>query len=175
MVLLGACVVLYGMWDSRGERIDTLSANQSVLLDSARSYQVRDSLSALSIGVLRLEVGELQSARVRDVELIRDMGIRLRRAQSVAKVFTASKYEVISVGYGHKWNYRSDYIKLMAQRSGDTLRADITIYDTIAQVLHRVPRFKFLGIWFGTKGVRQEVVSRNPHTRIVAAEYIEIE
>ena len=43
--------------------------------------------------------------------------------------------------------------------------------DTLRQVVHRVPR-RFLFIRFGTKAVRQEIVSSNPHTRIVYAEYV---
>ena len=43
--------------------------------------------------------------------------------------------------------------------------------DTLRQIVHRVPR-RFLFIRFGTKAVRQEIVSSNPHTRIVYAEYV---
>ena len=42
------------------------------------------------------------------------------------------------------------------------------------QVIHRIPR-RFLFIRWGTKALRQEIVSTNPHTRIVHAEYVKIE
>ncbi len=173
-VLLGASTLLFILWNTQGKRLDILNGNQMVLLDTIEHYKVRDSLSAVGLGVLRLEVNELRLARAKDVELIEDMGIRLRRAQSISKVFTASKYEVISVDYGDSWRYNTDYINFSASINSDTLKASVVVYDTIVQVLHRVPRFKFLGIWFGTRGVRQEIVSKNPHTRIAAAEYIEI-
>ena len=45
--------------------------------------------------------------------------------------------------------------------------------DTIKQIVHRVPK-KFLFIKYGTKGIKQEVVSKNPHTKIVFTEYREL-
>ena len=55
----------------------------------------------------------------------------------------------------------------------DTLMLDYRSVDTLHQVIHRVPR-KFLFFRFGTKGIRQEVWSSNPHTRLVYSEYIEL-
>ena len=46
--------------------------------------------------------------------------------------------------------------------------------DTLHQILHRVPR-RLLFIRWGTKGVRQEIRSSNPHTRLVYADYVVIE
>ena len=50
----------------------------------------------------------------------------------------------------------------------------IRISDTLLQWFHRMPR-RFLFIRWGTKALRQEIVSTNPHTRIVHAEYVKIE
>ena len=44
----------------------------------------------------------------------------------------------------------------------------------LRQIVHRIPR-RFLFIRWGTKALRQRIVSTNPHTRIVAAEYVRIE
>lgn len=192
-----------------------LSDNQAVLFSEARAYAVRDSLSALGQGVLRMELDELRHARAKDAQLIADMGVRLRRVNSVAKIATIGTYEIKAVMngvnggingvcggsnliyYGSNgqlpnapaWEYRDQWIDFRATRPSsladtlsdtlndtlhDTLNVSIAVRDTIVQVLHRVPRFKFLGIWFGTRGVRQEIISKNPHASITAAEFIEI-
>lgn len=44
---------------------------------------------------------------------------------------------------------------------------------TIDQIVHRVPR-KFLFFRWGTKAIRQEVISRNPNSVITFTEYIEL-
>ena len=56
----------------------------------------------------------------------------------------------------------------------DTAACRVESRDTLVQILHRVPR-RFLFIRWGTKAVRQEILSRNPHTKIVYAEYVKIE
>ncbi len=179
-LILGLAVAggaLYVMWKDQRARSERLQGNQHILLDSVRRYNVRDSLSAVSIGVLKLELDELKEYRSHDAELIEELGLRLRRVQSTSKVLTSSHYNVSTIALSDttkQWHYRSNWLELDARCSRDTLHSTIVVYDTLVQVLHRVPRFKFLGIWFGTKGVRQEVISKNPHTRIVAAEYIEI-
>ena len=55
----------------------------------------------------------------------------------------------------------------------DSVSCHVESIDTLQQVVHRVPR-RFLFIRWGTKAIRQEVVSSNPHTNIVYTEYIEL-
>ena len=54
-----------------------------------------------------------------------------------------------------------------------TVDLSIQSVDTLFQVVHRVPK-KFLFIRYGTKAIRQEITSSNPHTKIVYSEYIEL-
>jgi hypothetical protein len=49
----------------------------------------------------------------------------------------------------------------------------ISSRDTLIQVVHRVPK-RFLFFRFGTKAIRQEILSRNPHTNIIYTEYVEL-
>ena len=55
----------------------------------------------------------------------------------------------------------------------DSVSCRVVSVDTLQQIVHRVPR-RFLFIRWGTKAIRQEVVSSNPHTNIVYTEYIEL-
>ncbi|MDE5963333.1 MAG: hypothetical protein K2G58_04820, partial [Alistipes sp.] len=56
----------------------------------------------------------------------------------------------------------------------DSVVCKIKTVDTLRQIVHRVPR-RFLFIRWGTKAIRQEIVSSNPHTKIVHAEYVRLE
>lgn len=174
-------LLLFGMWRiARSDQV-RLQWNQGVMMDSLISYKIRDSLNAASVGVLKLELSEMKEYRAQDVQLIKDLGVRLRRAQSVSKVSTEFRYEIEDIPLIgiDKWSCKTQYLDITASLIRDSLvgermSASVVVYDTLVQVLHRVPRFKFLGICFGTKGVKQEVVSKNPYTKIVAAEYLEI-
>lgn len=58
--------------------------------------------------------------------------------------------------------------------AGDSVACRVQSVDTLRQIVHRVPR-RFLFIRWGTKALRQEIVSSNPHTRIVYTRYVKIE
>lgn len=72
-----------------------------------------------------------------------------------------------------RFTYTTPWLHIAGVLRGDTLNLDYHMVDTLRQVVHRVPR-RFLFFRFGTKGIRQEVWSSNPHTRLVYSEYIEL-
>lgn len=106
-----------------------------------------------------------------DRSLLNDSVFRVASAKAMASALDKTADQRLAA---QRFALRTPYIDIDGTVGNDSLSATIVVRDTIVQVLHRVPRFKFLGIWFGTKGVRQEIVSKNPHTKITAAEYIEI-
>ncbi len=57
---------------------------------------------------------------------------------------------------------------------GDSVTCTLRTTDTIRQVIHRVPR-RFLFFRFGTRALRQEIISSNPHNTIIYSELIKID
>ncbi len=57
---------------------------------------------------------------------------------------------------------------------GDSVSCTLHTTDTIHQVIHRVPR-RFLFLRFGTRALRQEIISSNPHNQIVYSEIIKVD
>lgn len=62
-------------------------------------------------------------------------------------------------------SWSDPWITLQGDIEGDSMRVHIESRDTLQMVVHRVPK-KFLFFRYGTKGVRMEVVSQNPHSRL---------
>lgn len=176
--LLLSTVLFFVLWRGANAERRRVETNFEVLTTLAVPYKVRDSLHALSQNVMQLKIDELRSLRSRDVALISDLGLRLRRVQSVANVSMESNYQYLAASTSDSvWQVKDNYITFTAQKVREQpakLAVEVKTYDTIVQILHRVPRFKIFGIWLGTKGVRQEIVSKNPHTKIVAAEFLNI-
>lgn len=159
--------------------------NQEVLLSDITLYRTEADRSAASVGVLTLQLDELRRQRASDVEQIKQLGIRLRRAESYARSVTTSSYvattalrdsiivrdtirDTVRVFLsGDTWSRVEGVIR------GDSLRYNVSSVDTLFQVLHRVPR-RFLFFRYGTKAIRQEITSSNPHTTLVYAEYVEL-
>ena len=72
------------------------------------------------------------------------------------------------------FRWRDPWISVEGRIGRDSAACRIRSVDTLRQAVHRIPR-RFLFIRWGTKALRQEIVSTNPHTRIVYAEYVKIE
>lgn len=171
--LAGLTLLFVCLWRGELGQKRLYQSNFETLCSQAQTYKVRDSLSALSVGVLQVKVDELRRLRTQDALLIGELNLRLSRVQSVAHISTIGNYSFqLSGDIG--WSLSDRFIDFRATKDSSKLLVEMQIRDTIVQILHRVPRFKFLGIWFGTKGVRQEIVSKNPHTKIVAAEFLKI-
>ena len=73
----------------------------------------------------------------------------------------------------HHFSHHTPWVHIEGEVRRDTLLLNYHSIDTLHQIVHRVPR-KFLFFRFGTKAIRQEIVSSNPHTKIVYSEYIEL-
>ena len=144
-----------------------LVENQTALAADVTRYRTRLGAEAASVQALRLRCGEFETLRAADAEQIRRLGIRLRRLEAAAKAVAVTDAEI-----------RTPLRDTVVVRIHDTLpvrdTCRIRSVDTLRQAVHRIPR-RFLFIRWGTKALRQEIVSTNPHTRIVYAEYVKIE
>ena len=149
-----------------------LVENQTALAADVTRYRTRLGAEAASVQALRLRCGEFETLRAADAEQIRRLGIRLRRLEAAAKAVAVTDAEI-----------RTPLRDTVVVRIHDTLPVRDTVrmfrwrirsVDTLRQAVHRIPR-RFLFIRWGTKALRQEIVSTNPHTRIVYAEYVKIE
>ena len=167
-----------------------LVQNQSALAADVAHYRTRAGQEAASAQVLRLRCGEFEALRAADAEEIRRLGLKIRRLEAAAKAVTATEATIrtplrdtVVIRLRDSLPVR-DSVRLfrgsvawvtVAGRIGrDSAECRIRSVDTLRQVVHRIPR-RFLFIRWGTKALRQEIVSANPHTRIVHAEYVKIE
>ena len=164
---------------------DRYQNNQTALTEDLKRYKARDSLNAVSIAALTLTNKEFKEMYSEQSELIRDMGIKINRLESVSTAGTRTEYEIRTevkdtVIYQdrevpakiQKIEYRDMWLSLSGYIEDRIFAGKIASVDTIDQVVHRVPR-RLLFIKYGTKGIQQEILSRNPHTNIEYARYIE--
>lgn len=101
-------------------------------------------------------------------------GTAVRRNADSVKARLARKYSVppkIAEAKVFRWSDR--HVSINGLIRADSVSCHVLSIDTLQQVVHRVPR-RFLFIRWGTKAIRQDVVSSNPHTQIIYTEYIEL-
>lgn len=173
-----------------GER-DKYRTNTETLLQDVSRYQTKDSLNAAKVGVLELKLSEFEKYRASDAELIKTLQTKNRELERV----TTTQMETINelratvrdsivylpgdtvttvlrcIEYSDKWVDFDGCIK------NNTLSGKIITRDSLL-ITETVQYKRWLGFLWKTKKIKNreiDVISRNPHTKIMGVEYIEIE
>lgn len=183
-ILSLSVVTLYWQLDKTITEKQRLSNNQEALLSDLDHYKTESGKNAASVQKLELTKSELEKYNVDLKETISDLNLKINRIQAAATTATQSNYKIKTVVKDsivyrdvpvklQRIDFRDPYIDLTGTIDSGTFSGDITTRDTLVQIIHRVPK-KFLFIKYGTKAIRQEVVSKNPYSKIVYTEYIEL-
>lgn len=161
--------------------------NTYVLMSENEQYRTKDSLNALSVGQLQLTLKEYRKYQANDAALIETLKADNKRLKNITTTQTQTIYDLQGT--------TKDSIIYVDRNVTDTLKCieiattwftlngctnrrkefngQFVNRDSLLYVEHVKPR-RFWFIRWGIKERRQEIVSRNPHTRIVSAEYITI-
>lgn len=174
-----------------GER-DKYRANTETLLQDVSRYQTKDSLNAAKVGVLELKLSEFEKYRASDAELIKTLQTKNRELERV----TTTQMETINE---LRATVRDSVVYLL----GDTVTTVLRCVDIVEPyfelhgcatpdgqftgthinrdsllIVETVQYKRWLGFLWKTKKIKNreiDVISRNPHTKIMGVEYIEIE
>lgn len=174
-----------------GER-DKYRTNTETLLQDVTQYQTKDSLNAAKVGVLELKLSEFEKYRTSDAELIKTLQTKNRDLRRI----TTTQLETINELRG---TVRDSIVYL----PGDTVTTVLRCVDIVEPwfelhgcakpdgqftgthinrdsllIVETVQYKRWLGFLWKTKKIKNreiDVISRNPHTKIMGVEYIEIE
>lgn len=174
-----------------GER-DKYRTNTETLLQEVSRYQTKDSLNAAKVGVLELKLSEFEKYRASDAELIKTLQTKNRELERV----TTTQMETIN-------ELRATVRDSVVYLPGDTVTTVLRCVDIVEPyfelhgcatpdgqftgthinrdsllIVETVQYKRFWGFLWKTKKIKNreiDVISRNPHTKIMGVEYIEIE
>lgn len=186
VILAVACASLWGVNSNLRQEKERLTGNQEALMDEVQYYQDEAGRNAASVQRLELSKAELEAYNGDLAQRIEDLNIKLKRVQSATTTATQTNVEIKTIIKDTIIYRDTGMLVLPAIKWQDpwvnvdgiikpdsTVDLSIQSVDTLFQVVHRVPK-KFLFIRYGTKAIRQEITSSNPHTKIVYSEYIEL-
>lgn len=160
-------------------------SNQAALLDDVEHYKTKSGKNAASVQKLTLSYDELKKNYDDVVKTAEDLKISLKRAQSVSDTSTETKVEIKTVikdsivyvkGEPIKtlvFDWRDPWTDVEGIIHNDSVNLNIQSTDTLIQIVHKVPH-KFLFFKWGCKAIKQDIVSKNPHTNIIYTNYIEL-
>lgn len=175
---------------------ERLSRNQDILLHNGeveigRTPDGRATASSNTLLLRASELGRLDDSLLAVTQ--RNLGIKDKRVMAVARTASSMDVQVAAPiekiqekGFGtdittdstcissnpggvlppiQHVSWSDPWVRLEGFIRGDTLHAKVESRDTLQMIVHRVPK-RFLFFRFGTKAVRMEVVSQNPHTSL---------
>lgn len=187
VILAVLCASLLGAVRELTQEKDRLTGNQEALMEEVQYYQDEAGRQAASVQRLELSKSELEAYNGELTQRIADLNIKLKRVQAATTTATQTKVEIKTVIRDSIIYVDSSRIATLPAikwqdpwvnvdgiiKPDSTVDLSIQSVDTLFQVVHRVPK-KFWFIKYGTKAIRQEITSSNPHTKIVYSEYIEL-
>lgn len=184
VILSVAIFAFYGSQKRLKAENLTHQRNIDVLMDSATSYKVLDSLNAYKIGELQLKLSEYEKYRKEDAELIKKL--KAGKLQTVNKTETRTEYviktelkdTIIYKDTVKTINYKSRWTDLSGHLYNDTAIIKIVNREEL-MLVESLEMKKFLGVklpgWlFGYKHGALNVVSKNPNTTIQNVEHIKL-
>lgn len=166
--------------------------NTETLLQDVETYKTKDSLNAAKVGVLELKLSEFERYRAIDAELIKTLQTKNRELEAV----TTAQMETITQLRG---TVRDSIVYLPGDTTTTVLKCvdisdpwfslngittpDGTFSGTFVNrdsilIVATVQYKRFLNFLWKTNKVKNreiDIISRNPHTKIMGVEYIEIE
>lgn len=166
--------------------------NTETLLQDVKTYKTKDCLNAAKVGVLELKLSEFERYRADDAELIKTLQTKNRELESV----TTAQMETITQLRG---TVRDSIVYLPGDTTTTVLKCvdisdpwfslngcttpDGTFSGTFVNrdsilIVATVQYKRFLNFLWKTNKVKNreiDIISKNPHTKIIGVEYIEIE
>ena len=136
---------------------------QAITLKTSDLKRRPDSLLAVNKKELKIKNSRIMAAATTSTTTQVDVKAAIRPVphDTCSRILSGSYRppDVSQVSWSDPW------ITLRGEIEGDSMQVHIESRDTLQMIVHRVPK-KFLFFRYGTKGVRMEVVSQNPHSRL---------
>ena len=187
ILLLGGVVFIQFKHAAKlSDERDRYKQNNTALLSDIERIKVDSTTMAVDAKALRLTIDEYERFRAADAEKIRQMGIKIKNLQAVAKhnlevaapinavirdtVFIRDTVQIVQ----QKVEMASPHIQLDAVIDNDTLRGDIRLPVTLQQTVWVEYKRKCL-FWKKVKAIHQTISSDNPYVDIKYTEYIQID
>lgn len=166
---------------------NTYKNNTYVLMAKIVHYRTKDSLNAVSVGQLNLTLSEFRKYRQEDARLISTLQTDNKRLKNITTTQTETIYQLrgtVKDSSIIRDNHVIDTLKCVeiyntwfslngCANSKNEFSGQFNSRDSLLYVEH-VKSKRFLFFKWGVKERKQEIVSKNPHTHILNAEFITI-
>ena len=157
--------------------------NVEALMIELEHEKTKRGEDVTTIQELQLTVSEFKKLRAEDVKLIEELKIKPPQIKEVVKTVVETKIvyrdSLVQVSPGkYEWNKDTKWWTVNQQidfnENPPINNFKMTTRDSLTHVLYKVPKCKFLGIRFGTKGYEIKVINHNPDGTILYNSWINV-
>lgn len=191
LALVAVCYFQYRSINSLKSEANRYKENTKTLMRDLGRYRTSDSLNAVKVSTLTLELRELESYRAKDMQLIESLQVKKReleritsmQMQTIANIKGQVKDSII---YRDKiirdtikaLSISDEWIDLRGEiYNDDSFNGTLEVRDSLT-IVETVRYRRFLGFLWKTKRVKHrtvDVVNKCPYTQITGLESIVIE
>lgn len=200
LMLVSAGLALFAFIAYRNMKADRdrLKENQNILLrnGAVEIKQTNTGLSQASVPALTLRSSEFRQSGDTLLQVAQSAGIKTSRITEAATAAATTSVEfktrvfqtivhdtvrdtvtrsltTILPSRQLQLSWSDPWVSLSGTITDSIFHGSITSVDTLDIIVHRVPK-RFLFFRFGCKQVRMDVVSRNPHTQLTYARFLQL-
>jgi hypothetical protein len=178
-ILCGVIFIMGNTIKKAKDENTRLTKNEYVLNDTIRNYKIRDSINVSEIKELNYTLSEMKDFRKADLELIKDLKIRLKTAESTTHVKTEIEYitkdSLIYVSDSlRKIGIHNHWINLDLNIYPKDYDLKLNVIDSLSIVGYKERPKKFLFIRYGKWDYYVDIVNYNPYSKVLYMEKITI-
>lgn len=183
VLLVIALVVTIKVSSDNAEKYRREKWNVDSLTEQLDSSRTKNGEYVLTIGELQYTVQDFKRRAAEDAELIRELKLRVNEVKEIIKTVTETKIvyrdtlvmispDVFKFTHDTKWWSVDETIDFGTKPP--QVDFSMTTRDSISHILYRVPKCRFLGIHWGTKGYEIKVINHNPNSVVSYSRWISI-
>ena len=157
--------------------------NSDSLTEQIDSMRTKNGEFVLTISELQYTVQDFKRRVAEDAELIKELKLRVNEVKEVIKTVTETKIvyrdtlvmispDSFKFTHNTKWWSVDETIDFGTKPP--QVDFNMTTRDSISHILYRVPKCRFLGIHWGTKGYEIKVINHNPNSVVSYSRWISV-
>lgn len=156
--------------------LDRMTQNVANVNYEVQFDKVQDSLPVAQTNALQVKYDELKKLHLTDTQLIKDLKVRLKDAQTIHTVSSATTDTVpispVPNTADSVFSYSDRWLQLHIDLPARLCQ--YTAYDSLTTIVSRTYKHKFLWWRWGTKGYQVQIVNFNPHAKVRYSKFINI-
>lgn len=186
MAAIIALLLVFGLFmikQNRALKEDNgrLSNNQVALTKDIEYYKTKSGNNAARVNELELTVDEFKNTCADQEKIIKDLGIKVKRLESVSStgmntnitvitqlhdtIYITKRDSIFIKENGKYFSWNDNWNHINGKIIGNNIECQYNGVDTITIAAHRVPK-KFLFFRWGTKYVEVDITNRNTSSKI---------